>query len=125
MPELKIYLNVGAIMPEFAQKNHSFCEWKESKNNEIARENIRVIDNRPHVTLRWISARFRITYTLLQCALVEIEQQTPVYADDQDFWIDDAAFIEICNHPALSNTFGETAQMAMLHLLGHYRQVAA
>ena len=112
-------------MTDLPENNHTVFVWKNQKINEIAQENIRVIDQRPHVTLRWISARFRITHTLMLAVLADIEEQSPVYADDNDHWIDDAAWVEICNHPLLINTFSEAQRGAVLQLLGHYQRVAA
>jgi hypothetical protein len=90
-------------------------------------ENICIVEHRPHVTLRWISCRFKVTYSLLSGVIADIEQDMswaqPV--TDVDIWIDDAAFVEICNHPLLANTFSAAQRDAVLHLLGHYQRVAA
>jgi hypothetical protein len=107
-------------MAQNTEKHHSIDEWDNHKINEIAQENIRVIDTRPHVTLRWISARFCVTHALMLVVLADVEEQTPVYTDGTDHWIDDAAWVEICNHPLLSTTFSEAARLAVLQLLGHY-----
>ena len=120
-------------MAQIAEKHHSLYEWKESKNNSLTLdfealkhpENLQLIDKRIHVSARWLSARFKITYTLIYHVIAEIEQYAPVFHDGSNLWVDDAAFVEICNHPALENTFGEAARGAVLQLLGHYTRVAA
>jgi hypothetical protein len=110
-------------MTYLPENNHTVFVCNNQKINEIAQENIRVIDQRPHVTLRWISARFRVAHALMLLVLADIEEQTPVYTDGTDHWIDDAAFVEICNHPLLINTFNEAQRGAVLQLLGHYSRV--
>jgi hypothetical protein len=109
-------------MPHLAKKTHTDFLCKNHEINEIAQENIRVIDARPHVTLRWISARFKITHALLLTVLSDVEEETPVYTDGHDHWIDDVAWVEICNHPFLFTTFNEAARLAVLQLLGHYQK---
>jgi hypothetical protein len=104
---------------------------KANKNNVYAAisydycppENLQIIDRRTYVTARWLSSRFKITYTLICHVIAEIEQYAHVIHDGSNLWIDDAAFVEICNHPSLESTFDEAARGAVLQLLGHYRDM--
>lgn len=87
-------------------------------------ENLQLLDGRIHVSARWLSARFKITYALICHVIAEIEQHAPVFHDGVNLWVDDLAFVEICNHPSLENTFDEAARGAVLQLLGQLARPA-
>lgn len=118
-------------MPDLTEKTnqlkaHKAIKFKDLLANPLP-ENLCMIDGHPHVTLRWISARFHITYSLLLTVMADIEQDLAWAqpANDVDVWVDDAAFVEICNNPRLATTFSEAQRGAVLQLLGHYQRVAA
>jgi hypothetical protein len=107
-------------MPEPDKKANKTKALQGISKDYIQPENLRLIGGRIHVTAKWLSARFNITYALLTHI---IEQHLSQYIDN-DHWIDDALFIEICNSPILSNTFGEAERGTVLQLLGHYRDMS-
>lgn len=118
-------------MPDLEQKTNQLKAYKAINFKDLLvkpqPENLCIIDRTPHVTLRWISARFRITYALLLTIIADIESDLgwSQPTNQVDVWVDAAMFVEICNHPRLANTFDEAQRGAVLQLLGHYQRVAA
>lgn len=116
-------------MTDTDQKNHE----EANRNNGLMAirsdycppENLRTFAKKIHVTARWLSARFKITYPLILHVIdaIEVEQSVNFLRDGGNVWVDDHEFVEICNHPSLSHSFDEAARGAVLQLLGHYRDM--